>query len=96
MTSGDGGGPDEPKPQDWGCAECATPTHRVIGVAALIEGQLRFWVEAFCPAHEQAVRDVVEAQVRKGRPPEILVRKLLAPAEVDAWMHHVRREAGVG
>ena len=96
MTSGDGGGPGEPKPREWRCATCATPTHRVIGVAALIDGRLRFWVEAFCHEHEQAVRDSVESQARAGRPPEILVRKLLAPDEVTAWMHRVRREAGVG
>ena len=90
MTSG---GPAETASRDWRCAVCGTATTRIIGVAALIDGQLHFWVEGFCDEHEQEVRASVEARAREGHPPEILVRRLLAPDEVTAWMRRVRQEA---
>ena len=95
MTSGHGGGPEETEPRDWRCGVCSEPAQRIIGVAVLVDGQLRFWVEGFCAEHEHQVRSSVEARAREGHPPEIMVRQLLLPREVIAWIRRVRREAGV-
>ena len=95
MTSGRGDGPEEAEARDWRCAVCSETALRVIGIAALIEGQLRFWVEGFCGEHEDEVRSSVEARAREGWPPEIMVRQLLQPRDVAAWMRRVRQEAGV-
>jgi len=95
MTSGRGDGPEVAEERDWRCAVCSAAAPRIIGVAALIDGQLRFWVEGFCGDHEDDVRSSIETRVREGRPPEIMVRQLLQPHEVTAWMRRVRQEAGV-
>jgi hypothetical protein len=95
MRSGHDDGPEVAEARDWRCAVCGEAANRIIGVAALSDGELRFWVEGFCDAHEQQVRSSVEAHAREDRPPEIMVRQLLHPREVTAWMRRVRREAGV-
>ena len=95
MTSGHGEGPEETDLREWRCGVCSTPVKRIIGVAALIDGQLHFWVEGFCDEHEQEVRASLEARAREGHPPEILVRQLLAPRDVTPWMRRVRQEASI-
>jgi hypothetical protein len=89
---GDPGG--EPV-REWACGVCGQPVLDIVGIAVLAEGQLRFWTEGYCAEHQRQVRESLETQAREGRPPEIMVKRLLTADEVDGWMQRVRREAGV-
>ena len=94
VGTGEGGGLDEPGRQ-WSCRACGQADVWVVGIAALVEGQLRFWLDGYCAQHEQQVRDALQAEARGDHPPEIMVKRSLRPADVRAWMQLVRREAGV-
>lgn len=91
----DGGSSDEQRRQ-WMCRACGEPACRIVGIAALVEGRLRFWMDGYCDEHEQQVRDALEAEARGEHPPEIMVKRLLRPADVHDWMELIRRQAGVG
>ena len=93
--AGDGGSSEEQQRGQWTCRVCGEQVSRIVGIAALVEGRLRFWLDGYCDQHVQQVRDAMEAEARGEHPPEIMVKRLLRPADVDDWMELIRREAGV-
>jgi hypothetical protein len=94
VATGDGGLVDEQNRQ-WTCGTCGKQVGWVVGIAALVEGKLRFWLDGYCDEHEQEVRDALQGQARGDHPPEIMVKRSLRPQDVGEWMQLVRREAGV-
>ena len=86
--------PPESEPsREWTCGSCHRPVFRVVGVAAVIEQQVHFWVSGYCREHEVEIRESLEARAREGQVPEILLAQQLRPADVRGWMARLRREA---
>ena len=76
----------------WRCDVCDQPSFRVFGVAAIVGGDLRFWLGGCCRHHEEAVRERRKAESRKLGIPEITVTQLLRPIDVAGWVRRLELE----